>query len=372
MASLKDARAALEANRDALRKAHGYRGAWVGFRKKGGVTTDEIVVVCAVGKKMPSVQLGARPAAPRVVGGVTVDVQEVPAETQEDGDRYRPAPGGCSVGHFRITAGTLGIVLRRNGKLGILSNNHVIADSNEASIGDRILQPGPHDGGELPIAVLKDFVRIEFEGGGGGGGAPPVGDFFECLLGCLFGGAPPTDRERRLIRETHGYHLSALSDLAAVLHGTGPRADGTPHADGNLVDAAWAEAWDGDESLLQLGWILDIGVPGGSIVIDPPLGLRVQKRGRTTELTKGRIVGVDAEVRVSGYGPTGATALFVDQLVIEADSGEFSAGGDSGSVILTDDDAGGELVGLLFAGGGGQTIANKMQHVFAAFPGLEA
>ncbi|MGH7589322.1 MAG: hypothetical protein ACRELU_12095, partial [Gemmatimonadota bacterium] len=46
-----------------------------------------------------------------------------------------------------------------------LSNNHVYADANQASIGDVVLQPGAFDGGSAPddvIGTLADFVPIVF------------------------------------------------------------------------------------------------------------------------------------------------------------------------------------------------------------------
>ena len=66
--------------------------------------------------------------------------------------RYRPAPGGCSIGHPKITAGTLGTALTIRGTKYGLSNNHVLAaastDMNpRATIGDPIYQPGVYDGG---------------------------------------------------------------------------------------------------------------------------------------------------------------------------------------------------------------------------------
>jgi len=58
-------------------------------------------------------------------------------------DENRPLRIGCSVGHFRITAGTLGCIVRNGaGGVMILSNNHVLADENRARKGDSILQPG--------------------------------------------------------------------------------------------------------------------------------------------------------------------------------------------------------------------------------------
>ena len=85
--------------------------------------------------------------------GIPTDVYEVgdikafttPAERQA---KWRPtAPGGVSIGHHKTTAGTLGCLVRKNGSPYILSNNHVLANSNDAKIGDSILQPGPYDGG---------------------------------------------------------------------------------------------------------------------------------------------------------------------------------------------------------------------------------
>jgi len=70
-----------------------------------------------------------------------------------------------SVGHKNITAGTLGCIVRdrTTGRRVILSNNHVLAYSNQASIGDEILQPGKYDGGTLEdtIARLTRFVEIK-------------------------------------------------------------------------------------------------------------------------------------------------------------------------------------------------------------------
>lgn len=61
---------------------------------------------------------------------------------------YRPRitlRAGGSVGHFRITAGTLGGFVEDDEHYYILSNNHVLANSNCAFGDDPILQPGPAD-----------------------------------------------------------------------------------------------------------------------------------------------------------------------------------------------------------------------------------
>ncbi|TVP59895.1 MAG: hypothetical protein EA351_01115 [Gemmatimonadales bacterium] len=86
------------------------------------------------------------------VSGLPARLDGVPVSTAVTGPfvlrqdrtaRVRPAPIGFSVGHPDITAGTLGArVVNGGGQVFILSNNHILANSNNASIGDPILQPG--------------------------------------------------------------------------------------------------------------------------------------------------------------------------------------------------------------------------------------
>jgi len=75
-----------------------------------------------------------------------------PLQTSRVG-RFRPAPGGCSIGHPKITAGTLGCAIRIGGARYALSNNHVFAAGSStqnprANIGDPTYQPGVYDGGK--------------------------------------------------------------------------------------------------------------------------------------------------------------------------------------------------------------------------------
>jgi hypothetical protein len=81
----------------------------------------------------------------------------------------RPVPIGVSTGHPLITAGTIGCrVIDAAGNVYALSNNHVYANENNASLGDSILQPGVYDGGVNPrdaIGTLCAFTPIDFSGG---------------------------------------------------------------------------------------------------------------------------------------------------------------------------------------------------------------
>jgi hypothetical protein len=105
-------------------------------------------------------------------------IQEIPVKVslgrtlegilEDKTKKWRPAPGGVSCGHYQITAGTLStrVYDAATGKRLFLSNNHVIANSNQGKPGDPILQPGPYDGGTDPadrIGVLERFVEIKPE-----------------------------------------------------------------------------------------------------------------------------------------------------------------------------------------------------------------
>jgi hypothetical protein len=84
----------------------------------------------------------------RVIGRVAVQ----PAAALVAPKRLRI---GVSIGHFAITAGTLGCFARRaDGTTGIVSNNHVLAREDLGVAGDDVVQPGPIDGGARPADTI--------------------------------------------------------------------------------------------------------------------------------------------------------------------------------------------------------------------------
>lgn len=238
------------------------------------------------------------------------------AEAQLLARRLRPAEGGFSVAHIAVTAGTIGTCvydilpggatgaaprhgLGIPGRTYILSNNHVLANSNLAQIGDAILQPGPLDGGVDPsdrIAVLSRFVPLALE--------------------------PPIPRQ---------FHR-------------------------NLVDAALAQGQfhDLDREIYWIGY-----VEAWRRRANVTVGTLVQKTGRTTNFTTGKVIAINATVDVGGY-TGGRVGRFVDQIILT----NMSAPGDSGSLIMTQN--GNVAVGLLFAGSAVATIANQIEHVRTA------
>jgi hypothetical protein len=80
--------------------------------------------------------------------------------------RIRPLRPGLSMAHASVTAGTLGGFVRTPSGLAMLSNNHVLAGSDAAAVGDAVLQPGPADGGAAGdrVATLAAFQRFTATG----------------------------------------------------------------------------------------------------------------------------------------------------------------------------------------------------------------
>jgi|SRR5262245_25976023 len=127
------------------------------------------------------------------------------------------------------------------------------------------------------------------------------------------------------------------------------------------VDAAIAQLRDG--GMAADGTIQDIGVPS-SVVMPASVGLSVAKSGRTTGFTTGSIASINTSVSVQYQAGCGQGKKFVvsytNQVVIN--SSTFSAGGDSGSLIVTND-SNHQPVALLFAGSSTTTIGNPIGQV---------
>lgn len=302
--------------------------AGIGYKITKGEKTSDLSIVCSVTEKLPVSELSKKNLVPPSIDGTPTDVLETgrirafPART----DKWRPAPGGVSIGHQDITAGTLGCLVTKNGQKFIISNNHVLANSNDAQIGDQILQPGPHDGGKWPddrIAELHEFVPIVFTVS-----EPPSGCNIAGGLASLLNVGARAARSK--------------SRLQTVRIST----------EDNLVDAAIARPIREEDVSDE---ILEIGKING--LAEAELGMVIKKSGRTTGLTTGEIQQVDVTVDVQ-YD-AGRIARFTDQLM----AGAMSQGGDSGSAVLDDTN---NLVGLLFAGSETSTIINRIENVFSA------
>ena len=144
-------------------------GVGIGEKIKDGRRTGRTCLRVYVEKKVPEEKLTKSDLVPPLIAEVETDVVEVGKirPLASNRQRSRPARGGASIGHYKITAGTLGCLVKdkKTGRALILSNNHVLANSNQGKKGDAIIQPGSADGGKLKkdkIAELERFVKIGF------------------------------------------------------------------------------------------------------------------------------------------------------------------------------------------------------------------
>jgi len=140
-------------------------GVGFGMKSTEGASFDGLALRVYVRTRLPLAMLSSQEIVPPQINGLPTDVIPV-------GDlraQARPTRCGVSIGHSAVTAGTLGCLVRRraeDGAVYILSNNHILANCNDAAEGEPILEPGPMDGGDPrhPIAVLTDFEPLRFSG----------------------------------------------------------------------------------------------------------------------------------------------------------------------------------------------------------------
>lgn len=235
------------------------------------------------------------------------------AQTPNQVFQTRPIQLGTSGGNINdlsrlfCCSGTLGSLVQNATTQFILSNNHVLARTNKAQLGEGIIQPGLIDQTPVCAQNTADIVA----------------------------------------------NLSAFNTISFTAGAT------------NTIDAAIAQVIPGDVN--TGGSILEIGQVSSSIVA-PTLGLAVKKSGRTSGLTTGSIAAINVTANVQYFKQCGIgsqTAQFVNQIAITP--GTFSAGGDSGSLIVENVATCPRLVGLLFAGSDTITLANPISDVLAAF-----
>lgn len=207
----------------------------------------------------------------------------------------------------------------------ILSNNHVLAESDQGHRGDTIDQPGLIDGACTPLT-------------------------------------------------RPGSTLHAVGSLQYVA----PLASKQTN-----VDAALALAYPG--TVDASGSILQLGAPGqnGALAPAPPmagtgeqltaanLGMEVAKSGRTTGLTCSNVEAVALTVKVDYYKDCAETQPYMTKIFtnqIGIGGSHFTDSGDSGALVL--DAANAQAIGLYFAGGSdgdghGLSVANPIGSVLS-------
>lgn len=306
----------------------------IGFIEQRGKTTDQIGIVVKVSAKLPEAQLRAAglPVVPDSIVAegelIRIDVQQMEqpqpailrldnggaaraaafhhafAVTTHQRCQDAPIPGGSQIAPNQPWVGTLscGLMFRaKDGAQeegGALTNAHVTGMNAE---GGKMFQPVGGQGD--PFGEIARVVDLRF----GGQNQP---NYIDAAVIRTF------RKDGKYANGGQGLHTVSARKLIDV---------------GELVPTPKRAA----------------------------LGMRVVKTGRTTGKTRGKVTMVDGTTFVN-YGADG-TAYFERQFFCQADSGQFSAGGDSGSLILEESTL--QPVGLLYAGGGRDTIFCPIEYV---------
>ena len=204
-------------------------------------------------------------------------------------------------------AGSMGCLLRdSDGELCGLTNNHVTGACNHMLFDMPILSPSPLDAsptGPEPrtIARHKSLVKLD-------SGNPQA--------------IKPQDYDVAIFR---------ISDPGTVTSMQGPSHYDTP-----------------------------------ALVSRPVGGMRVKKCGRTTEVTTGTVKGAFLQPIQMPYRSENFNALvYLNNMIgVEGDGGEpFSLGGDSGSLVVSED--GNQAIGLIVGGMTGISIVMPISSLFS-------
>ena len=243
-------------------------GIGLGEKYTNGINTNELCLHVLVEKKMDKSDLSSKHLIPKKYLGITTDILEVgELKAHALTSRVRPLKFGYSIAPNDCNyAGTLGCLVKRetNGNIEyfILSNNHVLANSNIKELGSLISQPAVPDGGSKDndvVANLSEFIGITFTNQ-----KYSTSNYFDCALAKI--------------------------------------------NNNDLIDSN----------------IYSIGIPKG-INKTPTINLPIKKSGRTTGFTSGNILTTYATVNV-GYSLGTATfsnQLLATSLSSPGDSGSL-------------------------------------------------
>lgn len=273
-----------------LLKYKNIRGTAVGEKWVNGKPVGQEALLIFVQEKVVKSDIGKHSMdklIPEEIDGVPTDIIEVGHITKQNlRSKIRPIEPGYSCGHGEATGTIGGFFYDSENTPVILSNNHVVANENNAKVGELIYQPGLADSKDKnKIGTLKKF--------------------------------------KKLIKTDNTHDSAIVAIDKSILNS-------------NLVKPIYP--------------IINQGITGFG---EPSVNMQVQKCGRTTGYTNGRIIGVNGTFSVEyDFG----LAKFTKCVIMTS----MSQGGDSGSVVL---DMNMNAVGLLFAGSPKVSLANPIDIV---------
>jgi hypothetical protein len=248
------------------------------------------------------------------------NTQSVPVELGTTGGNAHDFVNNTAKNTITCCGGTLGSLVIRGGVQYIVSDNHILARSDGATVGDAIIQPGLIDtatcttAGTTTVANLSQFSNLQ---------ASPSQNVDAAIAQVIAGKVDPAGK---------------IIYLGGSVDANGVPVAGAPQG--------------------------GTGVPASGVAVGRP----VAKSGRSTGLTCSTIeatnisTSVDYTVNCDGTG-TKFTVNYSNQIGVIG--GDFSGEGDSGSLIVTQDTA--SPLALLYAGSDTDTVGNPVADVLNFF-----
>jgi hypothetical protein len=316
--------------------AIGYSNKLMPKEKDGKLDYNQEVIRIYVPKKIKLKNLPDRMVLPMAIDDIPIDVFEIgypvaggPIPRAKSDNRrnvVRPLVSGISVGNYAISAGTLGEPATKDGEIYDMSNAHVLCDdpSKDWSNETRIVQPGKHDGGNVPYHIVGHYhwhekIYPEHNNPSGCNVAKTyvnVGNFFSNLFG------------RRSRFNTVVFDKNH-ADQAAYKRVDGIDFDITRTFDFDISDYDLVSRVFAGSNVASIHCKTKYQVNAGYIPVvpyknEPVEGFPLRKSGRTTMDTENNIIDNNGSIRVN-YG--NFTAFF-DDIVLTL---KMVEGGDSGS-----------------------------------------
>lgn len=329
-----------------------FTGCGIGFRRRNGKVTDELVVIAMVVDKLPAGAVSQRRLLPATVSGNTgtygVDVVQVGPIYAGAGPRPAGAQGslptggiggpitepfgvplqGCSVSNEdpaqypdNTAHGTFGCLVedKAAGVIGMLSTNSVLsALGGLLALSDPIVNPATVDNGEIniPFATLYSSVQLQ---------ESPIVNQVDVAMAKL-------DNQNSYTQDVAGGLMAPISS--------------THQAVG--IALAWDMQGDCflsrmDLALQQLNCNLMAGVDA---VATPEVGVNIEKVGRTSGYTSSTIDAIDVQVLVHYTADTQHFPNAVDHyefeeliwsqyLFVDGDRGSVACVGGDGATFVS-------------------------------------
>jgi hypothetical protein len=328
---------ALERARQQVFQAHyrdsNFTGCGIGFRRRGGIVTDEPAVVAMVINKRPASIVSRGRLLPQAV---TIDGQpyrvdvvkagplsfsaltSARAQAAPDGSGppvtgiMRPPLQGCSISNFNNGAtGTFGCLVTDNsdGTWCVLSSQHVMARDGQAVSGELIIQPAAQDGGieALGIALLKRWIAI-------GQGTNDVDAAIAQLI--------DQDNISQAVADSLMGPISPSHPVVGMLV-----ADDSQTCGRNCFLSRI------DTTIDLLNVTMAAATASSPAVIAPSVGMNIEKVGRTTGYTSSTVdaIGVQAKVNYGSISYTLSDLIWTQAFSLQGDSGAVACQGGNGT-----------------------------------------